>query len=141
MQTATFDGSKPNLISKKTIKDIESMLNLPDLYKNDNKLNVNNIGSFYDNYILPNLFPIIVIFILVIYLSIKYVLKNKKEAKKMAEKAKKMVNEKFTWDKISTKTAKVYKGIMEEYEESNWNKAMSDTYIDSEKMVGSYKYK
>jgi large-conductance mechanosensitive channel len=78
MDTYTFDGSKPNLISNKTIKDIESRLDIP--FNEENKVII-GIGSFYNNYILPNMFPIIVISLLALYLTIKYVLKKDREEK------------------------------------------------------------
>jgi hypothetical protein len=73
----TFDGSKPNLIDNKIIKEIEEALNIN---YDENKL-FNGVGSFYSNFIQPNLFPIIVISFLVIYLAIKYVIKKDREEK------------------------------------------------------------
>lgn len=75
----TFDGSKPNLISSKTVEQIESQLDLShDL---DNNRVLNGIGSLYSKYIAPNLFPIIVILLLALYLTIKYILKRDREEK------------------------------------------------------------
>jgi hypothetical protein len=80
----TFDGSLPNLISAKTIKDIEAPLsNLSDNVEG-NKV-INGLGNFYSNYISPNLFPLIVIGLLVLYLTIKYVLKKDREEKEDIE--------------------------------------------------------
>jgi hypothetical protein len=73
----TFDGSNPNLISSKTIKDIESQLDLAD--RDDGNKVINGIGSFYNNYLSPNLFPIIVVSLLALYLTIKYILKKDRE--------------------------------------------------------------
>ena len=73
--------------------------------------------------------------------TIKNVLDNKEEYKKMADRAYKLVNQKFTWDKIASKTAEIYQQVLEEYEESNWNKEIDDTYIDNEMLAGSFKYK
>ena len=60
----------------------------------------------------------------------------------MAERAYKMVNEKFTWDKIAAQTNKIYEEILEEYDESNWNKKLENTYIneEEERLAGSFKY-
>jgi hypothetical protein len=73
----TFDGSKPNLINNQTLKDIESRLNIP-INDNGNKV-INGLGTFYNEYISPNLFPLIVVSLLIIYLTIKYVLKRDRE--------------------------------------------------------------
>jgi hypothetical protein len=75
----TFDGSKPNLISSKTLKDIESNLDIPGITES-NKV-INGLGTFYENYILPNMFPLIVIFLLILYLTIKYIIKKDREEK------------------------------------------------------------
>lgn len=80
----TFDGSIPNLVSSKTLKDIETKLNVPDSNDNGNRM-INGIGAFYTEYIAPNLFPLIVISLLIIYLTIKYVLKRDREERKERE--------------------------------------------------------
>jgi large-conductance mechanosensitive channel len=87
----TFDGSKPNLISSKVIKDIESKLDCPT--SDDGNKVINGIGYFYHNYISPNMFPIIIISVLILYLTIKYVLKRDREEKEeFSEKKKKKKN-------------------------------------------------
>jgi F0F1-type ATP synthase assembly protein I len=73
----TFDGSKPDLISNKILKDIESKLDTPGIEEGNKVLN--GLGAFYENYILPNMFPLIVIMLLILYLTIKYVLKKDRE--------------------------------------------------------------
>jgi hypothetical protein len=83
----TFDGSKPNLISSKTIKDIESKLDFPENDEGNRVLN--GLGSFYTNYIAPNMFPLIVIGLLVVYLILKYVLKKDREEREDEEDEKK----------------------------------------------------
>lgn len=80
----TFDGSNPNLVSSKTLKDIETKLNVPNNNDNSNRM-INGIGAFYNEYIAPNLFPLIVISLLIIYLTIKYVLKRDREEKEDRE--------------------------------------------------------
>ena len=82
----TFDGSKPYLVNSKTIQNIESRLNVPERDP-DNRV-VNGINSFYREYIEPNLFPLIVIGLLAIYLIIKYIIKKDKELKKKEEEEK-----------------------------------------------------
>ena len=42
----------------------------------------NNMGHFYTNYVQPNLFPIIVIALMAIYLAIRYILKENKTKRK-----------------------------------------------------------
>lgn len=81
-----FDGSKPNLIDNKTIRDIESRLALP--YDDEGNRVLNGLGSFYNDYIVPNMFPLIVIFLLIIYLTIKYVLKKDREEKEEQDEEK-----------------------------------------------------
>jgi len=76
----TFDGSTPNLISSRTLKDIETKLNVPDTVDNGNRV-FNGIGHFYNEYILPNLFALIVVSLLIIYLAIRYILKRDREEK------------------------------------------------------------
>ena len=76
----TFDGSKPNLISSKTIKELESKLNDLPVYNDSNKI-FNGLETFYENYIMPNMFPLIVITLLILYLIIKYILKKDRDEK------------------------------------------------------------
>lgn len=76
----TFDGSKPNLINSKLLKDIESKLNIPN--KNDETKIINGISFFYKNFIEPNMFFIIVILLFIFYLTIRYILKQDKDEKK-----------------------------------------------------------
>lgn len=83
----TFDGSKPNLVSSRTLKDIEIKLNVPDNIDNSNKV-FNSIGTFYSDYIMPNLFPLIVISLFIIYLAIRYVLKRDQEERDEVETEK-----------------------------------------------------
>jgi len=89
----SFDGSVPNLISKRTLEDIDSYLNIP--YKDSENKVINGLGAFYNNYISPNLFPIIVITLLIIYLTIKYILKRDREEKELIEDEKEEKQEKL----------------------------------------------
>lgn len=72
-----FNGNTPNLINNKILKDIELDLDVPFEEKSNNM--INGIGSFYSNYIEPNLFPLIVISLLALYLTIKYIIKRDRE--------------------------------------------------------------
>src|SRR5277367_3420093 len=83
----TFDGSRPDLISNKTIKDIEAKLDNSE-GEEGNRV-INGLGFFYSEYIAPNMFPIIVIFLLILYLTIKYILKKDREEREEDEEEKK----------------------------------------------------
>lgn len=72
-----FNGNTPNLINNKILKDIELDLDVPFEEKSNNM--INGIGSFYSNYVEPNLFPLIVISLLALYLTIKYIIKRDRE--------------------------------------------------------------
>ena len=84
MNADTFDGSQPVLVSYDTIRDIEDRLNVP--FDGDENRVLDGLGHFYNEYILPNMFPIIVISILFIYLLIKYILKQDREEREEQEK-------------------------------------------------------
>lgn len=111
----TFDGSVPNLISKRTLEDIDSYLNVP--YKDSENKVINGLGAFYNNYISPNLFPIIVISLLVIYLSIKYVLKKDREEKETIEEEKR--------EKLDRVKKHIFKTDPEIAAQSNTNQSQS----------------
>ena len=84
MDENTFDGSQPILVSYETIKGIEDKLNVP--FENDDNKVLNGIGNFYTEYVQPNMFPIIVVSILCVYLFIKYILKQDREDKEIVDK-------------------------------------------------------
>jgi uncharacterized membrane protein len=84
MNADTFDGSQPILVSYDTIRDIEDRLNVP--FDGDENRVLDGLGHFYNEYVLPNMFPIIVISILFIYLLIKYILKQDREEREEQEK-------------------------------------------------------
>jgi hypothetical protein len=77
----TFYGIEPNLIINTTLQNIEAPLNIT-YPKEGNKI-FDGIGNFYNNYISPNMFSIIVICCFAIYLFINYVIKKDKEEKKI----------------------------------------------------------
>ena len=83
MDSDPFIGIKPDLVNQKLLKDIEMKLNVDNDYvfsENPDNL-VTVVGGFYTNFVEPNLFPIIVISLLLIYLTIKYIIKVDKEEK------------------------------------------------------------
>lgn len=84
MNSDTFDGSRPILVSYDTIRDIEDRINVP--FDGDENRVLDGLGHFYNEYILPNMFPIIVISILCIYLLIKYILKQDREEREELDK-------------------------------------------------------
>lgn len=90
----TFDGSKPNLVSTRIIKDINTKLNVDHKFIDNGNRVIYGIGSFYDNYIVPNLFPLIVIALLAIYLTIRYIIKKDRE--EFEEKIEKVEEKKNT---------------------------------------------
>lgn len=97
----TFDGSRPNLVNNKLVADIEARLKLNAPSNNNSNKVINGLGTFYNDYILPNLFPIIVISLLIIYLTIKYILKRDRE-----EKAKQAKNTHKPDSKLDNKSDK-----------------------------------
>lgn len=69
-----FTNSKPNLISNNILQDISNQFGNGSSIK-DIKLH-DGINKFYENYIQPNLFYIILLFIFLLFLYWKYELKN-----------------------------------------------------------------
>lgn len=86
-----FTGPKPNLISKRTIRDFETQINQP--FDKDEPKILDGIGSFYSNYVQPNMFPLIVISLLIIYITIKYILKKDREEREEKDKEKEDVRD------------------------------------------------
>ena len=84
-----FIGSEPDLINNRIITAIETPLTI----SHTNKSNLfNGMSIFYNNYIEPNMFPLIVLSLSVLYLSIKYVIKrdnDEKTVEKTVEKNQK----------------------------------------------------
>jgi hypothetical protein len=71
MQNEGFSGSKPNLISEKIFKKLDNYL----IVKNNENVH-NHLFKIYDDYIKPNLFAIIVIIAVAIFLAIRYIIKK-----------------------------------------------------------------
>ncbi len=88
-----FSGSQPNLITNQTLEKMENMLkNSPNDVKNV-KL-ADNLNTFYENYISPNLFFFILFTILAIYLYYRYWAKNKQHKEDLIEKLAKKIKSK-----------------------------------------------
>ncbi len=69
-----FSGSVPNLISKRSIKNIEKIANIKNPIKEVSIFD--SINSFYNNFIEPNIFILSMLFIFIIFLIYKYYAKN-----------------------------------------------------------------
>jgi hypothetical protein len=72
-----FSNSKPDLINKKTIRTMEKMLVMVEPIKEPTV--IDSFCSFYNNYISPNLFVLILLIIFCLFLTYKYFLKQSKE--------------------------------------------------------------
>lgn len=69
-----LSGSKPNLISEKTIRKLDKIL------ENSKTVgSTNHLANIYNNYIKPNLFFILVLIIIVAFLAIRYLIKKYRE--------------------------------------------------------------
>ncbi|ARF09288.1 hypothetical protein Catovirus_2_237 [Catovirus CTV1] len=75
-----FSGSVPNLISNRSIKNMENMIKKVNPVKETSILDI--FGSFYVNYIEPNMFVIIMFIILTLFLIYKYYTKEEPDIKK-----------------------------------------------------------
>lgn len=69
-----FSGSMPNLVSDKVIKKITK------IFKDAESVTVtNHLSNFYDNYIKPNLFALLMFVTLALFLTVKYFVKKYKD--------------------------------------------------------------
>lgn len=129
----TFDGSKPNLISSKTLKDIEFKLDTQSPDEGNRVLN--GLGSFYENYVSPNMFPIIVIVLLILYLTIKYILKKDREEKEEEEEEKSAKRERIKKKMVNVDPDEVLKntgeniGKKKQKEDVDISDMISDDYL------------
>jgi hypothetical protein len=85
-----YSNTKPSLVSNKTLKNLGKKFKVA---QTDQTHWNESVGNFYEDYIQPNLFALIVMGLLAIFLTIRYVLKmddNKKKAsvKTLARKIK-----------------------------------------------------
>src|SRR5690606_27212258 len=97
----TFDGSMPNLISDRLLENIDSKLNnisTIDILPNQNKKMMNGVSFFYTNFVKPNLFFIIMIGILILFLVFRYIRKVDRDSKKK-EKPKKKKEKQYVKEK------------------------------------------
>lgn len=68
----------PRLVSKKTMRRLTKAFDVP---KMSNSTWIDNLYFFYKEYIRPNLFGLIVLFLMAIFLIVKYLLKQEKDEK------------------------------------------------------------
>lgn len=134
----TFDGSKPNLISSKTLKDIESKLDTQGIDEGNRVLN--GLGSFYENYISPNMFPLIVIMLLALYLTIKYVLKKDREEREEIEEEKNIKRNRVKKQMVNVDPDEVLrdKNNKTKKKEAEISDMISDDYLLSDEDSDSY---
>jgi len=79
MDTDFFSGAKPSLISSKMLKDINKHL---EFSASDGPTWGQSVGGFYENYIKPNIFPIVIFAVFAIFLLIRYLIKKDKDKDK-----------------------------------------------------------
>lgn len=71
-----FSNSKPDLINKKTVRSMEKMLSFKNPIR---ELSViDSFASFYDTYISPNIFVLILLILFCLFLAYKYIAKQTK---------------------------------------------------------------
>lgn len=78
-QNIYFSGNPPNLINEQALTKITTLLN-PAL---ETTTNHDNLYKFYDDYIRPNLFAIIVIVGVIIIIILKYFIKKYDDTHKL----------------------------------------------------------
>ena len=73
-----FSESKPDLINKKTLHNFEKMLKKPKVTTEETSW-VNTLHYIYNEYIKPNIFFIIVVVLLVLFLLYRYLTRSEKK--------------------------------------------------------------
>jgi hypothetical protein len=73
-----FSGIKPNLINEKALKSISKILDESTIY--NQPTTGENLLKLYENYIKPNMFGLLVIVIISIFLFIRYIIKKYNES-------------------------------------------------------------
>ncbi len=71
-------GGGPNLISNNTINEIQGLINNKNIKTEEIKIN-DGVSNFYENYIQPNIFFIILAVLFLLFLYWKYETKNSEE--------------------------------------------------------------
>lgn len=70
-----FSGSKPELVSNESVLNVEQMIK-PIVNIEKNITPTESLTNFYENFIQPNIFFFIIIFLLALFLFYKYITKN-----------------------------------------------------------------
>lgn len=123
-----FVGNTPDLINASLIKDIEKKL-----CTGTEKQKINEICKMvYENYVQCNMFPIIVVVLLCMYLFIKYIIKNQNTAtNKKQQKYQRMYSQMYqqlhpqTYQQTSNDTL-AFNGILNDDDLSSY---ISDEYL------------
>lgn len=88
-----FSRTKPELVNPKSLKQINKLYNLTS----GERIPTfgENLLYFYDNYIFPNLFPLVVLLVVALFLTIRYMLKKHRQEnfKKHSKPKKKKVSD------------------------------------------------
>jgi hypothetical protein len=84
--------NEPFLVSNKTIKKLGRLFQVPVIKE---KTWQEHLYIFYDDNIRPNLIAIIIFFILGVFLTIKYILKQQKDERNLLRKRKKNIKRKL----------------------------------------------
>jgi hypothetical protein len=93
-----YSNSKPQLVSHKTLKQLGKTFKVTNV---EQIQWTESVGSFYEDYIQPNLFAIIVFMMLVLFLTIRYALKvDEKKKKSRIRKLSKKIRYKTNHDDI-----------------------------------------
>jgi hypothetical protein len=132
-----FSGANPDLISNKSLKELNMTLAKPTVIEHPTL--TSNLSGFYSDYIQPNIFPIIVFVLISVYLFIKYVLKRDKDENedKPSKSTKKHKHKHSTTrsnDKLVEEHDLPYEDIMDEYDENQ----EYDEYVDERERHMNY---
>jgi hypothetical protein len=72
--TQFFSGTKPNLINEKALKSINKILDTSTIQNQETT--GEHLYKLYDNYVKPNMFGLLVIVIVSLFLFIRYIIKK-----------------------------------------------------------------
>ena len=75
----SYSNTKPQLVSSKILKQLGKTFKVPKI---EQTKWTDSMSNFYEEYIRPNLFALIVFALLTIFLTIKYIIKNDRHKKK-----------------------------------------------------------
>lgn len=119
-----YSNSKPQLVSNKLLKQLGKTFKVTNVEQTQWK---DSMGNFYEDYVRPNLFAIIVFVLLAIFLAIKYALKtndNKKKAR--IRKLSKKIQYKSALDEFNLP---MYNDDLSKYTESVYDGSIYPDYM------------